>query len=199
MKKNRFYLGLISAIFLFAGGIYLGTTINKKYEPPEGYFLVSEAEVDSLNNLEPEVVYEDSLVYGGTIVLNEIPEPEETEEEDVVLYSDSIVNDSTRLFMDHWVRGEIVNREIRLQRAIKYREVRVPFPQYIKTKEYILRERSMSLYAGATAFGNYESFYSGVEAGMITKGNTQIGALYFTDFNQNYAGFSVKKVFDLNF
>jgi len=198
MKK---YFAIFGGIALILLGVFIGAKIvDKPYSPPDGYTLISQAEIDSLNNLEPEVVFEDSVVWRDTTIYRDrpVPAPQPTPDPEISFYPDSIVNDSTFLVIHDWVRGEIVSRDIEFRRAVTYTKIKVPYPKFIETVKFKDCPPKWSLYGDLTAFGNKNIFIPGVEVGFITKGNTKIGFSLHTDLEHEYIGFSIGKTFDFN-
>lgn len=193
------YFAIFGAVALILIGVFIGTKVtNPPYEPPDGYTLISKAEIDSLNNLEPEIIVNDSIVYRDTTIYVDrpVPAPQPTDDPEISFYPDSIVNDSTFLVIHDWVRGEIVRRNIELRRAIRYTEIRVPYPKFIETTKFLEPEPEWSLYGDVRAMGNSNTFVSGAEIGFITRSNLKAGVNLYTNFDQSYIGFTIGTTFD---
>lgn len=198
IKKLNTFATIIVMTLLVGLGYWLATKIVD-YEPPEGYTLIAKSEMDSLNNLEPDTVVQDSLVFKEKIVYKdrEVPKPKPISP-DTNFYSDSIVDDSTHLVINDTVRGSIISRNIELKRAIKYRTIKEPYPQFIETTKFVERPDPWSLYGGVVLSGTKDKFIPGIEMGYISRKNVKIGAQLSTDFDNKYISVTIGKKFNFN-
>lgn len=196
IKKLNIFAIIIVMTLLVGFGYWLATQITD-YQPPEGYTLISVSEIDSLNNLKPDTVVRDSLVFEEKIVYKdrEIPTPVPVTP-DINFYSDSLINDTTHLIINDTIRGSLLSRNIELKRAIKYRTINIPYPKFIETTKFIERPNPWSLYGGVILSGTKNKFIPGIEMGYISKKNIKIGAQLSTDFNNKYIGVAIGKKFD---
>ena len=196
IKKLNIFAIVIVMTLLVGFGYWLATkTVD--YQPPEGYTLIAQSEMDSLNNLKPDTVVQDSLVFKEKIVYKdrEVPKPIPVTPE-INFYSDSLIDDSTHLIINDTVRGSILSRNIELKRAIKYRTIKQPYPQFIETTKFVERPKPWSLYGGGVLSGTKNKFIPGIELGYISRKNVKIGAQLSTDFENKYISVTIGKKFD---
>lgn len=111
--------------------IYLG---HKKPCPPDGYVLVSQEFIDSLQaiaEMPPEVIVKDSVVYVDNIIYvsNEdpVPEPDPIDPE-LNCYRDSVVNDSVNVWVEIKTRGVVEQLRIGYKPIIHIREITINQP-----------------------------------------------------------------------
>jgi hypothetical protein len=90
----------------------------------------------------------------------------------------------------------LLSRKIEFMRALRYRELRVSYPQFYEVTKRVIGKRNFSLYIGGIMIGNKNHFMTGGEGGFITGKNIQFGAILITDMSSGYIGVSIKKIFD---
>lgn len=200
MGKAKFNLIAIAAIIVLSAsiGMYFGYKMSgkKEYLTPDGFALISQHELDSINNMTPDTIVKDSIILKERIVYEDRFIKSEITRNGNKVYRDSIVNDSTFLIITDTIDGTLLSRKIEFMRALRYRELRVPFPQFITNTKHIVDKRKFSLYIGGTMLGNKNCFMAGGEGGFITSRNIQFGAILMTDMRNGYIGVSIKKIFD---
>jgi hypothetical protein len=200
MGKSKFNITAIAAIIILSAGIgmFFGYKMpeKKEYLIPDGFSLIFQADLDSINNITPDTIVKDSIILKERIIYEDRFIKSEIAKNGNKVYRDSIVNDSTFLIITDTIDGTLLSRKIEFMRALRYRELRVPFPQFITSTKHVIDKRNFSLYIGGTILGNKNCFMAGGEGGFITSRNIQFGAILVTDMSNKYIGVSIKKIFD---
>ena len=195
MKTIKTILTAIIALLILVFGFLIGERVSN-YRIPPGKVLVAKSFLDSINNLKPDTIIIDSVIYEDRIVYRdrEIPVPVEVEP-GLNFYSDSIIDDTTYLVINDIIRGELVNREIELKRAVILREINTPYPVIVE-REIEVYSPPWSLYGNVITGGNQHRFMTGVGFGFINRSNTIIGGQILTDFDKNYFSVTIGRKFD---
>lgn len=184
MKTAQTILLVIISLLLFTGGYFTGHHF-KRYNVPDGYFLVRKTTVDSLNNLKPVVkdtiIYKDKIVYRDRIIT-----PGPIPNTPYSFVSDSLINDSLWLVINDTIQGSIINREIHYKHKLFERTIEKPVPYYVETIKYKDRPERLMLYFDVKAGGHMKTFLTGAEIGYISKNRQKIGFQMLTDFHSQY-------------
>lgn len=189
--KTTNILITIFAIAIFLLGYMIGErSVNEKI--PKGYELITAGTMDSIRSLKPEIQVVDSIVYVDTIVYRDrlIPAPIHIDEE-INLYVDSLINDTTHLIISDWIKGSLIKRNIELRRSVVLREIKIPYPVFYPQPIFKDKPKTTQLYIGA-GLGSLV----GADIGVITRNNWGYGAEVLTDFDKRYYLFKLKRVID---
>lgn len=188
MKTVKSILTLIIALLVFVFGFLIGERYTQ-FSVPAGKTLISTAILDSIKNLKPEIIVNDSIVYRDTTIYRDRPlPPPDPVEPDINLYVDSMVNDTTHLIIKDWVKGTIERRDIEYRPSYVLRTIREPYPVFYPEIEYREKPDRWQFYVGGGA-GNLV----GAEAGAI-KNNWMYGGEVLTDSKETFYLFKVKRI-----
>lgn len=188
MKTIKTFLAVMAGLLAFAFGFLVGERYSNFRVPP-GKELVETAILDSIRNLKPEIIINDSIVYRDTTIYKDRPIPPPVPAEpDINLYVDSLVNDTTHLIIKDWVKGTIERRDIEYRPSYVLRTVREPYPVFYPEIEYREKPDRWQFYVGGGA-----GKLVGAEAGAI-KNNWMYGGEVLTDSKETFYLFKVKRI-----
>lgn len=125
-------LNLCIALLLIIAGFLIGERVSN-FKIPAGKVLISKAHIDSINSIKPDtVVRVDTITLEKIIFQNRpLPEPEPTQQPDIVLYSDSLQHEFAKLVIRDWIKGELIDREVEFTPYIIEKTVNNPYPVYV--------------------------------------------------------------------
>jgi len=187
-------------IFLVVFGGILGYLVGERFAPtsyPSGTVLVKQSFLDSLSIL-PDTVYQDTIVWRDTTIYKDrpIPTPIPTAEPEIVMYVDSLVNDSTYLVIKDKIQGVLLERQIDFARALSYRFIRIPYPVIVDRPVVVPNSPPFTLYGDIAFGGNANAFLLGGEVGFINKSQIKFGAQVLTNFEDRFYIIKLGKSFN---
>ena len=186
MKKALVFLLVLVALF---AGAYLGNKAVKQ-RIPAGFELIATGTLDSIQDLKPDTITKDSIIFRDTTIYIDrpIPAPEKISDS-LNLYVDSIINDSTYIVISDLIRGTLEHRDIELRRSVVLREIKQPYPVFYPKIEYVDQSEKWNLYAGAGV-----GSITGLEFGAIKNNWMYGGELLYRYHDERFFMLKVKRI-----
>jgi len=208
MKFTEFVLPVIkklslpvTAIIILIGYLVISQECRREKDcPPEGYVLVTEGFIDTLQmiaEMPPEIVTNTITIKGDVVYLpgKEVPVPVPLNPQ-TNFYTDSIVNDSISVWVAVTVKGIITDWKWKYQPVIHKTEttIKKPVPYPVPYEVPVSRN---GIYVAMGFGGNESAFMLSPEANLLTKKNNLYGIQYIRYDQNNFYLFKIGKLIKL--
>lgn len=171
-------IGIILAIAV----LYIIFLRECKYKPTEGFSLVADSFIDSLEkvtNMPPDTFVVTKIVKGETVTIThtEFVYITDSTQSGIKIYTDSIVNDSINVWSSIYIDGFLRSWEWKYKpiTTIIERNINIYVPKIVEKPVPV---PAKGLYLSGIAGGNMDSFVFGAGIDLITKKNNLYGLQY---------------------